>query len=412
MLILFASIPFYPQNFNVELIATWSDGDSTTYGTDVAVTPDNWVYILTADYSGSSHYFYVLDGRHFPDSGFHLVNTVYDSVNYISALTLWKDYLYAQTGYGVSVYDISDRANPRFIRRVVPPGKEGEREGEKGIGTRRLILLFLPEDTLLLSNGGYLWSLQKPDSPSYLSRIVGAHHAFLYPYLYSFLGGNNRVYDISDPKNPRLVFEDTTGFNLIGALAIYQDSAGNYFLAQGDFWTNQIGIYSLENPERPEPVGIVDNPFDCTEKMVVHNNRVYATTWNLVVFQGGMDSSHIVGFYYLGPGHVDEVKWANGYVFLTKDDLVVLRYLGDTSETEPELKVWFSKGSLFFYSPEGLGVNLKLYDLRGSLLFEEKFGVPKGTLQKPLNLPSRGMYFALVEREDTGERKVVKCWGY
>jgi len=120
-LLVFASTPFYPQNFNVELIATWSDGVDTMYGVDVAVTPDNWVYLLVGDYFGTSHFFYVLDGRHFPDSGFHLVDTVYDSVNYIGALTLWKDYLYARTGYGISVYDISDRANPRFVRRVVPP---------------------------------------------------------------------------------------------------------------------------------------------------------------------------------------------------------------------------------------------------------------------------------------------------
>jgi len=279
----------------------------------------------------------------------------------------------------------------------------------------------LPEDTLLLSNGGYLWSLQKPDSPAYLSRIVGAHHAFWYPYLYSFLGGNNRVYDISDPRNPQLVFEDTTGFNLIGALAIYQDSAGNYFMAQGDFWSNKIGIYSLENPERPEPVGIVNNPFDCTEKMVVHNNRVYASTWNLVIFQGGMDSSHIVGYYILHPtisGVNAEVKWANGYIFLTKPsyDLVVLRYKGDIfgsgleeSQVSRRLRAWFSGGKLFLEAPEALDLTLKVYDSRGSLVLKESLSVPKGTSSKALELPSRGVYFALVEGKGK-ERRVVKCY--
>ncbi len=424
-LLVFASIPFYPQNFNVELIATWSDGDSTTYGTDVAITPYNWVYILTADYSGSSHYFYVLDGRHFPDSGFHLVDTVYDSVNYIGALTLWKDYLYAQTGYGVSVYDISDRANPRFIRRVLPPGKEGKGEG-KGISSRRLYVFELPQDTILMDGLGSIWSLSIPDSPAYLTDLGRDvwYFELLYPYLYAInhVTMSLEVYDLSDPRNPVLVYRDTNAYDFNGALAIYQDSAGNYFMAQGDFWSNKIGIYSLENPERPEPVGIVNNPFDCTEKMVVHNNRVYASTMHMVIFQGGMDSSHIVGYFQLHPtyaGMTSDLKWANGYIFLARaaNDLVVLRYKGDIfgsgvgeSQASGRLRAWFSKGKLFFKAPEGLDLTLKVYDSKGALVLKESLSIPKGTSSKALELPSKGVYFALLENERTKTRRVVKCF--
>ena len=128
MSLLLASTPFYPQNFNVELIATWSDGNDTMGGTDVAITPDGWVYVLTGDFgNGTGHTFYILDGRNLPDSGLKFVDSV-RSIYSLSAMTLWKDYLYVHDygGGGILVYDISDRANPRFVRRVVPPGKEGE----------------------------------------------------------------------------------------------------------------------------------------------------------------------------------------------------------------------------------------------------------------------------------------------
>ncbi len=271
-LLLLSSTPFYPQNFGVELVATWSDGMDTTYGTDVAVTPDGWVYLLPGNFTnGISRHFYVLDGRGLPDSGLKLVNVVYDTINYFCALTLWKDCLYVED-YGtgeILVYDIYDRANPRFVTRATPP--KGE-EGGKGVSSSRLYIFKLPQDTIIVNDWGSIWSISRPDSPVYLANLgkgIG-YYELLYPYLYAmnFNPWQLEVHDISDPRNPRLVYVDSTSFyRLNGCLAIYQDSAGNYFMAQGDFWSNQIGIYSLENPERPEPVRIVYNPYDRTDKM-------------------------------------------------------------------------------------------------------------------------------------------------
>ena len=129
-MLLLALTPFYPQNFNVELVATWEDGDTDTFGTDIAVTPDGWVYVLRARYfDGVGRSFAVLDGRDLEGRGLVWVKTVETEGYYVCAMTVWKDYLYLlQYHYNpkILVYDISDRANPRFLRRVVPPGK---REG-------------------------------------------------------------------------------------------------------------------------------------------------------------------------------------------------------------------------------------------------------------------------------------------
>ncbi len=188
----------------------------------------------------------------------------------------------------------------------------------------------------------------------------------------------------------------------------------------------KIFVYSLIYPEKPYLVKTINAG---SEMITAHGPRIYSTDMDLSVFEN-LDS--LFGYYDF-QGASREALFYKNLLYVpartlglpNQPDLYIFHYLGDTFRTDtpdtprldtlpelPPLQFWFSKGKLFFKAPEALELNLRVYDSRGALVLKESLSVPRGRSSKPLKLPSKGVYFAVVEREDTGERRVVRCWGF
>ncbi|MEO0145249.1 MAG: hypothetical protein ABIM19_00245, partial [candidate division WOR-3 bacterium] len=110
-----AYLPFLPQEtLNVELIATWSDGDTSNNGCSV-VARDGYVYLALGS-GGLS----VLDARYPDDSVVEVYNE--DSV-FVDGLQVKDTLLLARTisegvrGY-LDIFSIADPVNPQLIGRV------------------------------------------------------------------------------------------------------------------------------------------------------------------------------------------------------------------------------------------------------------------------------------------------------
>ena len=413
-LLLSYSIPFYPQNFGVELVATWSDGKDSTAAVDVEVK-DGWVYLIgTKDpTSTGGDYLWVLDARE-PCSEVKLVAEDTFPDYGASDLVIVGQYLYAYSRIvdiiAVHVYSISDPSEPKYIRTV-----EVRRSGSKGIGSRAVV--FSLSSGLYTIYDKYIYSLKRPDSPFVYSELPvywATPIAFLPPkYLYAWItGGRDTVviYDLSDPKKPIPIDTFATSpYSWSGTLWFDQDSTP--YLLIGTWYLAKIFVYSLENPEEPVLVRTINAG---SEMITAHGRRIYTAATYLAIIE---DLDTIVGYYNFD-GMVNEILWHDNLIYLANRiwsesdtpqyDLYIFHYVGDTPQT---FNAWFSKGNLFLELPNPSEVRVSLYDLKGSLILKRELSLPWGESSVPLETPpSRGIYLALVERKGTNQRRVVKCY--
>ncbi len=415
------AIPFYPQNFGVELVATWSDGVDTTAAVDVEVK-DGWVYLIRVPqpHMALGDSIWVLDARDFQN--IRLVNTFATEVRVYDLLT-FQDYLYTLGGI-VETFDISDPANPRRVSRLNLDSSAAI--ADKGLGFRGFLVYLNGIPVIIF--GRFLISLERPDSPQVLSAYRPSWSSpitFLPPkYLYAWVSGNRDtvvIYDLSDPENPTPIDTFTTSpYSWSGTLWFNQDSTP--YLVIGTWAIARLYVYSLENPEEP----VLVNTIPASPMMVTsHGPRVYCSEFALYVLENLAEGDTVVGFYD-HKGAADEILWHDNLIYIASSpageypsyDLYIFHYLGDTFRTDtpdldtlpelPPLQFWFSRGKLFFKSPEALELNLRVYDSRGALVLEESLSVPRGRSSKALELPSKGIYFALVEDKAKETRRVVK----
>ncbi len=223
MLTFFASTPFFPQNFNVELVATWSDGDDSTAAVDVEVK-DGWVYLAIA---GKPYWFTgeKLCALRFEEDNSQLTLTYEEElgVQQIGEMVVNGDYLYVFPSG--RVYDLSDPSHPNYLRNF----ETGAKSTAKGLSGRGIIFN-LPQGTYL-AWWLFIYSLERPDSPAVIYKTVvdsafwSGPIAFLPPkYLYAFTYDDSiAVVDLSDPRNPRLL-------NKI---------PGSYYSSSGTLWFDQ-----------------------------------------------------------------------------------------------------------------------------------------------------------------------------
>ena len=154
--------PFSPQEtLNVELIATWSDGDSLTTGLSVA---EREGYVYLANGQGG---FLVLDARWPEDSGVKL-SMVVETLN-CTGIAVRDTFLYALipgAGYGMVAYSIADPDSPVRLNRKNDKGLQIEfKQGSHAyIYIFDSVLVFTVSDYQPI----YFYDLSDPGDPVYL----------------------------------------------------------------------------------------------------------------------------------------------------------------------------------------------------------------------------------------------------
>jgi len=142
------------------------------------------------------------------------------------------------TGGGISIFDISDPANPQFL--TMYPGNELEDvEVHNGIG------YFGSDASTVVGTGVDIVDLSNPASPIFLSRVNGAN------------GGHNKVHTLT---------------------------VSDGFLYTADNVTDVIKIFNVSDPVSPQFVASLDlnAPANvASHEVVVENNRLFvASKWN------------------------------------------------------------------------------------------------------------------------------------
>ena len=252
---------------------------------------------------------------------------------YVDKLEIVDDIAYAAGGNTcLTAFDISDPENPRqYFRRIGIPNDDFVIRGDyafvigNGIlvysiaepDSFRIVGTYHPyfederhtgdyynlatmDNTLLISGripgqGYHLWtydisnpmnldSLGRCELPSITSStdmvVVGD-----YTYICDWSGLH--VITIADPRNPQPIWTDQSAN--VGSIDIF---GGRLYCGSGE----GIKIYSLDNPERPELVGIYDVPSGSCDIWVEDNLAYLAGGYDLTIY----DISRSMGAWYVG----------------------------------------------------------------------------------------------------------------
>ncbi len=414
--------PFSPQEtLNVDLVATWSDGDSVNTGYSVT---ERAGYVYLALGGGGLA---ILDARYPEDSGITEV-MILETLRCYSVLrddTL----LYAMfSQFGMTVYDISDARNPVIL---------GHEKGPPDLPKQYPIGYMCKWDTLIAITYAdwypiYIYNVADLTKPVRISEWrptwnSGVYQVAFYPpcYLYCSsnrgVGGYNVLYilDVSDPANPVVADSLMAPFGISMAVEIY-----DHYLYCG---ASAVSVWDISDPLNPiflDGYGLYDRAEDffinpATRRLYVVNhlyvfdisdpgflNRVGewhdTEYWCFSVFY---DNGYI---YTAGRGAVDHS--IDLYILRYKYDTIIPPDTGDTSERYLDwMRTVYGNPGLEFSLNRKAMVSFSLFNAAGLKAYDKELGLLEPgphTITLPALRP--GVYFLnLKANEESFKTKVV-----
>ncbi len=374
--------PFSPQEtLNVELIATWSDGDTSTSGLSVAAK-DGYVYMAGGDGLGLK----LLDARWPKDSGVKEV-AVIETLRCRGVLR--EDTLLYAGVWGLSVYNIVDADSLILVGRSLK-GPDRSKAGTVCYLTRDssgyLYITFSDYGNILIYDISNLDSIYLVGSflPSFppSARQV----AFTPPcYLYTASWGAIYILDVSDPSNPVCV----DSFGIDGGWECIE-TEGNLLVATSG---NVAYAYDISDPVNPALLesGLVRGWVQDILMRRNNGGRRLLYTSNFEVFDVTDGSNPVLVGEWTNPPYDGPTTlfWDRGYTYVSSRgsyaDLWILHYLGDTiippdtGDTSEHYLDWMRT----VYGPPGLefslnkeaNVSFSLFNAAGLKAFEKNLGL-------------------------------------
>ncbi|MEO0139992.1 MAG: hypothetical protein ABIM88_00395 [candidate division WOR-3 bacterium] len=425
-----AYLPFLPQEtLNVELIATWSDGDTSNNGCSV-VARDGYVYLALGS-GGLS----VLDARYPDDSVVEVYNE--DSV-FVDGLQVKDTLLLARTisegvrGY-LDIFSIADPVNPQLIGRV----QLNTRNDDKFSGGSSYIYIYGTIAVWTYSSWSalILIDISEPTAPKKLTGWrptwnSGIYQVAFYPpkYLYCSsnrgVGGYNVLYilDVSDPANPVVADSLLSWFGVSMAIETY-----DHYLYCG---STAASVWDISDPLNPV---LTDTyPFyDRAEDYFINpsNKRLYAVNHMYVFDISEPSKLRRVGEWTGDQYYVwlHSVCYDRGYIYCAGnqmytggDDLYILHYkydtiippdTGDTSEDYLDwVRTVYGNPGLEFSLSQEAYVSFSLFNAAGLKAYEKDLGLLEPgphTITLPGGL-NPGVYVLFLKtNEQSTNRKII-----
>ena len=425
--------PAPDTSWNMELLATWADGD-----TDV-------IY----DVAAYQNYIYLAHNRKgvtilvmWDSSGTTVVRQVgrIDSGRMRSYVAVKDSFLYCGKNDMVRVYSLSNPASPLLIGKDTTPG-DFTYQVEKAKFLR---------DYLFTSGGSYVlcWDISEPDSPRYINNIspppgpgivqVGDFALQDTPYCNYpalFVGYNIPAYNetwiasynIADPENPVFLESEYLGFygsfTSVGPMATYL----NYLYV---FVWDRVFLFDISDPGNLLSLGWSPCPVYFDALVRAGAMKMYMADWDRAEVRDLTDPMNIglLGWYEVDSINTfGAITWQGGRTIVaagtwpnfTWNDLYVLHYTGDTLEPLPAMP-WpheprgFSaivvKGYLRLRIPWKDYVSLKVFDPSGRLVEDVYSGyLGPGVYEFDLGLRDNPAGVYLVEFIWDGEKTTLKA---
>jgi len=391
-------LPFSPQEtLNVELVATWSDGDSVNTGYSVT---ERAGYVYLALGGGGLA---ILDARYPEDSIVEVYRV--DSLPF-RGVGVKDSFLFAFSGNGrFDCYSIADPDSPVFLSRTMIY-KSGKDEKQ----TNAFVYIVGNYAYVTAGTSGpYIVDISNPDSifltgTGYFS---ARQVAFTPPcYLYTASWGAIFILDVSDPANPVCV--DTFG---LGNGWETIETEGNLLVATAG---NVAEAYDISDPLNPVYLhgGIAGWWIhDILMRRNGSGTRLLYTAGDdyFLVYDVTDGSAPIrVGEMTWVVPNPTTIFWDRGYTYISNNyygqELYILHYLGDTiippdtSDTSEHYLDWmrtvYERPGLDFLLSREAYVSFSLYNTTGQKIYSQDLGLLEpGPHQITIWGPRPGLYF-------------------
>jgi len=383
-----AYLPFSSrETLNVELIATWSDGDSLTTGLSVAER-EGYVYLAMGDGG-----LWILDARWPEDSGISevaLIETLGCYGAYVRDTFLYVGFV----GYNwLKIYSVSNPSSPVLVGSTgVKLNPELEKQGT------RVVYFSLSDSLLFYTLGGdyaqvFIFDISDPTNPSKVGswgNPPGIRQVAFTPpcYLYCASAGIY-ILDVSDPANPVCV--DSFGLGITWEAI---ETEGDLLVATS---MNSTWNWDISDPVNPMFLG-GGALNEWVHDILMRRNGAGSR----LLYVAGDDYFEIFdvtdGSYPVSLGKITKlpnapttIYWDRGYIYISDytgesiPDLYILHYLGDTiippdtQEDRNHYLEWIRT----VYGPPGLRFSLEypayvsfsLFGTSGSKAYQEDLGL-------------------------------------
>jgi len=364
----------------------------------------------------------------------------------------WYDWYYKSIVviYEWDAYDISDALNPIFIKTVY----YYEGPETKPIGRWWNALPPDPvHDTIFYAVGHFLsFNVKDPLNPQLLGirNDPSTKHYFLYPYDYGCYSdtpyAHYYIFDLSDPRNMRLVCHDSIPASyydipgsVIMSIAVWERPSDRrrFMYLLGYYYSRCFDVTDPTNPVLLKRWGYWEWGGWCGNASMVHEDKLYSGEnkypsgeIGLVVRSPSPDPTNpsIVGYYYHEAG--DSVRgpynpmlWVNGYIVASAEivsergrspGIAIYRYTTDVPppDTAVEYLDWittvYKQPGLSFSISQKSHVSFKLYNILGQKAYERDLGILEpGPHSVRLPDMGPGVYFLFLKANKATLRKKI-----